>query len=522
MKKQFKMGIAALALGVMPLVTACPGARGGSLILWSSFGSSYTTALTTLVERYMEQHPEIQIDNQSQGSYKQIQTNIMNSISTSSYPNFANGYPDHFAGYIKSGIQLGLDEYIEQWDSEHQDWLAEKGYTSIVDDYYPEYMDENKNLLFHTDGTPYIVGLPFNKSTEVLGYNGFMFDYLKSVDSSVTKIPETWAEWATFGPKLRAIMFTGANALAGKYLYGRQTAQGDASDFTVVANKADAPTGEGIELLLDCSKVDAEHFRVLSWDALDNMFITLVRQWGGQYTSYTAEDMKSPQHGWFTAWDATNKDKTKAALQEIKTLHDAGIFGVPSEMTDDSYASSAFTNNMCFAMSCSSGGLSYNIKNGIRLRLSTVPYKDNDKKYVISQGTNLALFDQGDEDTKKLAFTSMVDFTRDDLQAQWAIETGYFPATKSAYSTTEYQNHLKATYDNTQPQLRAYQEVATLNAQIYTKEGTGWSKFVDPGFVGSSTIREEVEPIVAAVCAGEKTIDAVMAEVVGRLSKYIK
>ncbi len=522
MKKQLKFGLIGTALGVMCLSSCGQTQTGTNLTLWSSFGSSYTSALSTLVDKYMALNPDIVIDNQSQGSYKQLQTNIMNSISTSSYPNFANGYPDHFAGYIKSGIQLELDDYIEQWDAEHADWLEEKGYTSLTDDYYSEYLEENKNLLFHTDGTPYIVGLPFNKSTEVLGYNGFLFDYAKSVDTTITAIPQTWDEWAVFGEKLRTIMFTTNGGLAGKYLYGKQNSNGDASDFQVVADKNNAPTGEGIELLLDCSNVTADKFRVLSWDSLDNMFITIVRQWGGQYTSYTSEDMKNPQHGWFTAWDSNNKAKTKQALETIKNLSDAKIFGTPNQMTDDSYASSAFTTNLCFAMCCSSGGLSYNIKNGIRLRLSTIPYKEADKKYVISQGTNLALFDKGSEEDKKITFDSMVDFTRDDLQAEWAIETGYFPATKSAFNSDEYQAHLNASYDNTNPNLRAYQEVAKLNEQTYTNSSTGWIKFVDPGFVGSSSIREEVESIVTSVCANEKTIDEIMNDIVSRLTKYVK
>ena len=69
--------------------------------------------------------------------------NINATLNTGDYPNMANGYPDHFAGYAKNDALLDLTALINAYDEAH---ASVAGYTKLLDDYYPEYMKENKEL----------------------------------------------------------------------------------------------------------------------------------------------------------------------------------------------------------------------------------------------------------------------------------------------------------------------------------------------------------------------------------------
>ena len=302
----------------------------------------------------------------------------------------------------------------------------------------------------------------------------------------------------------------------------------------------------GDDILMDMHDVTPETCRLMSWDASDNMFITVVRQWGGVYTSYSEADMKMANpHGWveFNNTSVKNdkgvtvnsREKTIAALTFFNGLFgdmdDASsqIFGLPANF-GGLYSSDAFKANKVKFTVCSSGGLSYNTGGGQRFRLAPIPYYDAgelENKYVISQGTNLALFDQGDAATLKKAFSAMVDFTTGGVQASWACDTGYFPGAKSAANAPAYKEMLEST-DYSNANVVAYRESAQINEDEYMVEAKGWTKFVDPGFVGSSTIRATVKNILANVFnhvgagkEGEKTYEAVLNEAYTTLKDYV-
>lgn len=505
----------------------CSGGRGPvAFQMWSGFGSTYSMYLDKLIDYEWETN-QLNIAISSKGSYENLQKAINESIPTLDYPTVANGYPDHFAGYIRTQVQLPLNDFIKEYDAEHG--------TNLMDDYYENYMVENMTLHFQPDGTPSIMGLPFNKSTELLGYNGFFVDYAIS-KGVIADLPETWQEWASEGPALRDLQLS----MCGKYLHGEVDEAGNASNFVL----NDVATGD--DILMDMHDVTPETCRLMSWDASDNMFITVVRQWGGVYTSYSEADMKMPNpHGWveFNNTSVKNdkgvtvnsREKTIAALTFFNGLFgdmdDASsqIFGLPANF-GGLYSSDAFKANKVMFTVCSSGGLSYNTGGGQRFRLAPIPYYDDgelENKYVISQGTNLALFDQGDAATLKKAFSAMVDFTTGGVQASWACDTGYFPGAKSAANAPAYKEMLEST-DYSNANVVAYRESAQINEDEYMVEAKGWTKFVDPGFVGSSTIRATVKNILANVFnhvgagkEGEKTYEAVLNEAYTTLKDYV-
>ena len=490
-------------LALFGLVTvgaaSCSGGRGPvAFQMWCGFGSTYKMYLDKLID-YEWDTKSVNVGLSSKGSYENLQKAINESIPTLDYPTVANGYPDHFAGYIRTQVQVPLNDYIKRYDEAHG--------TDLMNDYYEDYMKENMNLHFQDDGTPSIMGLPFNKSTELFGYNGYFVDYAK-YRGVISELPKTWQEWAEKGPALRDLQLE----MCGKYLHGKADEAGNASDFVL-------NTSSGSDVLLDMSEVTPTTCRLMSWDAADNMFITVVRQWGGVYTSYSQADMKMKDpHGWveFNNVNATNtetgetginsRERTIAALTFFNGLFgsmdnpSSQIFGLPANF-GGLYSSDAFKDNKVMFTVCSSGGLSYNTGGEQRFKLAPIPYFDDgavSRKYVISQGTNLALFDQGDAETLQLAFDTMVDFTTGAAQANWACDTGYFPGSKSAASNKAYVDMLASTdYDNAN--VVAYRESAQVNEQEYMVAAKGWTKFVDPGFVGSSDIRATVKNIISNV-----------------------
>ena len=492
MKAKFKFGLAMLTVAAST-VAGCSLKQNKDfkgVHFWSSFGGAYTTVLNGVVEK-IHNATKIEIKHESQGSYDEINRNMISAIAVGDYPNIAMGYPDHFATYLSSGILQPLDEYLTAED---------------IADYYPEYMNENR---FYDDGganaKERIYALPFNKSTELLGYNGVFVDYCATLDAELANVPRTWGEWVTQGPKYNTIF----KGLMGKKLYGVQNYEGKASEFEVLAPDAEAPTGK--QLLLDMEKVDPKTSCLMSWDATDNAFITLVRQWGAQYTNLPESEKTRPAKkrvGEVLFNSSENQPKVVEMLKFFNRLNKAGIFGTPKAL-GGSYSSDAFAQAKVMFMICSSGGLSYNTaKWNHRFRVSPIPYFDATHKQVISQGANICLTNKGNfEDSVKV----IKALTTGEFQTDWCLQTGYYPCSKSALESAAYQAFINedqgldtdekkaAAYSS--PTRVAYREGSRLNAEEYMGADKGWVKFVDPAFKGSSEMRSVVKGVFDSVFA---------------------
>ena len=204
--------------------------------------------------------------------------------------------------------------------------------------------------------------------------------------------------------------------------------------------------------------------------------------------------------------------------------------------TFGSYSSGAFAMNAVLFTICSTGGLSYNINANQEFRVAPVPYNTADKKFVISQGANITVFDQGyigseagksytAEEMADMCFESIVKMTTGDNQAKFASLTGYFPASKSATESQVYQDFLKGT--ETDPIKRAYRDGARVNNEQYMASDKGWTKFVDPGFLGSSEIRSSVGTLITYIITNQTkadfTLDKYMTDAYNdRFANYIR
>jgi len=515
MKKVSKLITAASVLGMAVVAASCSKSSGGSsqkLEMWVGFGNDYTGEITRVVEEYNASASNYKVNLTTKGAYTKLETAIVNSIGDTSYPNIANGYPDHFAEYVHAGIMVPLNKYIKAWN--------EKNGKNLMDDFYDAYEKENENIYFdQTSSEKVIMGLPFNKSTEVMIANGHLWDYVRSVDSVniPDHYPQSWQELRDVGPHIVTAMSAAMNT-TNNYLWGVvDPATNVASGFEFTSTNS-APSGK--VLIQDFSQVQsANDFRVLGYDDGGNAFTTILRQWGVTYTDFSREIyFEAPaEYGRATFWrdsynDVNQKERTLDAMMFFKDLFNKKIFGLPAAFGESQYCTKPFKAGKCMFTIGSSGGLSNSVDASNRIDLNHIPYYDDGatvRKAVISQGTSLGLFNQfsskeNAEAERQAAFDAMVAICTGELQGSWVSATGYFPSSESAMNSTSYKALLEKPDSDASPLQKMYKAAAKLNKEVYDKaEENKWDKFVDHGFLGSSAIRTECGSIIQNICAAE-------------------
>lgn len=514
MKKVSKLIAAMGVVSFAAVAASCSKSSGGSKTLdfWVGFGNDYTGEITRVVEEY-NKTASMKLKLTTKGAYTKLESAIVDSIGNTSYPNIANGYPDHFAEYVHAGIMYPLNKYIEAWN--------QKNGKDLMSDFYEAYTVENENIYFEKNSDKKVImGLPFNKSTEVMIANGRYYDYVRSLDPSIPEeVPATWQELEVVGPKIVSALNGAICDETHNYIWGEVDASGKASNFEVTQDNV-APAGK--VLIQDVSAVkSANDFRVLGYDDGGNAFVTLLRQWGSLYTDFSKDIyFQAPaEFGratfWRTDYNGVNyQEKTLDAMMFVKGLYESKTFGLPAAFGESNFCTKPFKAGKCMFTIGSSGGLSNSVDSSKRIEIHHIPYYDDGetvRKAVISQGTSLGLFNQfssegSAEAERQAAFDAMVAICTGELQGSWVSATGYFPSSKSAMNSASY----KALVENTDPTpLQAmYQKAAILNKDVYDKaEENKWVKFVDPGFLKSSAIREAVGKIIQNVCARDGVVD---------------
>lgn len=481
-KKIIPLGMS-LLLG-MGAITGC--SNKPKLLFWTGFGEAVTGVIEVLMNEYEKANPDYDIVYESKGGYDGLQKAISLSASTGNYPHIAVGYPDHMAGYIVSEILQPLDSFIEQ---------EEEGF---LDDFLPDYLRENQELAYrrNTDGTfdytrPFTMGLPFNKSTEVLVANKTMMDYFHAVDETIV-VPETWEGLAEVG--LKMVTHFNTNELAGKIVKTDKS----------IYKPAEGETYTGDDILLDFTGVKPGEFRPFSWDSTANMFITLVRQWGAEYSKMGA-DIRT---GKYLFNNEENQPKVVKMLALMKKMYDQGIIGIPATWGESSYSSNPFNANKIAMTVSSSAGVKYNVPPGNKFKISINPllhHVDEEgvaHKTVISQGTNLMMFQKGDDAAKQAAW-KFIKYMTTEVNDRFSIGAAYYPVTYTMASSLTYTEFLGQDTTNLIDSDVAVIDAANVNANVYIDETKNWHKFVDPAFVGSSEIRSEVANLFGILFAGE-------------------
>lgn len=450
--------------------------KGVSISLWTGFGENVKKVLEPILEEFSAK-TGIKVKHESKGGYPNLQTAINLSATRKAYANIALGYPDHFAGYITSNIQLRLDGLIEN-DHKRAVTTDENGISYDKDglmclnyeDFYEDYREENEKLEFNEEGKPYILGVPFNKSSEVMCYNAEFFEWCAKQDDLKDSIfiPKTWAEVKSVGLAVKELF-------KNKKAYGRILCD-DGGVYDSV------PTGK--KAVIDLIAVPSvDEFRFFSYDSTENMFITLIRQYGSVYTEV---DTEKTGVGYAAFNDPEHRAATLEAMAMLRDLWNNGLIGIASTFNEQQYCSTPFKKGQSLLNVGSTGGLTNVVGTTFTTKAAPIPVKDLEHKFVISQGTNLALFNKGNEKQIVAAWKLMVYLSQ---QANGAFcgnkNSGYFPTCEYAKNSEEYQEYLEQDLSGA---ALLQQEAAAINSSDYEE----YTRFVDPGFRGSSSIRTEV------------------------------
>ena len=457
---------------------------------WTGFGSDITGYLDDQILPEFAEKTGITITHTTKGGYDNLQKAVNLGAGHRTYPNIVVGYPDHFASYVASNMQLRLDPYFKD-DAEGQ---------AFMDDIYPSYMDENQQLEFKEDGTGYTLGVPFNKSTEVLVYNENFFNSTIVKGWGILKVPQTWDEVETYGK----IAIEKLTPFFGQIL---------GTDGVGYTKESDMPSG--VSILANLTTATADTFYFLGYDSQANLFISSLRQWGGKYT-----EIDQATGMGYAVYDNAECREMLAFMRRLSNEH---VLAIPSSFGGTSlYCSDYYKNYQCMMNVGSSAGLSHYTDANLKSTsgVTSVPYKDEDHKYVISQGTNLAMLNKGTDTEVLASWKALKYLTTGETNGLFCALTGYYPATKSAYNSTTYQEFLNETPSDENDANK--KKAAKANSEIYDADNSGWHKFVDPGFNGSSAVRTEIESVMSRTLLETTDIDTILKESYATISAYVR
>lgn len=479
---------------------------GASITFWTPFGAEIEGYVESYIQDFENEYG-INVELESKGSYDNLRKAIVGAATSGKYPNVALAYPDHMAEYVNNDIILRLDSFFEH-DNETTNSLVSDNVSLAISDFYSDYMKENQLVEFKSDGSGYTLGVPFNKSTEVMVYNETFFDWASSVDSDI-KVPTTYEELEVIGTKILNVMDNAYGKIIGEdnkiYNSAKDAPNGKIKlDFTKLTKNTD-PTD---------SKLESTRFVPFSYDSQANFFITLCRQWGGEYTG-----VDQNKHGKLLF----NSDKVKEGLAYIQKLFNKGIIGIPASYGEAKYNSNPFKKIQTVMNIGSTAGADNALASGDKFTTGSAPvlYKDSEHKYVISQGTNLVMLDKG-SDKERLASWQLVKYLSKKVNGEFAIDSGYFPSCEYAQNSEKYQEFLNMNPSKLLPNEVQSQQIAKINSSIYMSESENWTKFVDTPFVGSARCREEVATIIPQLFTDKKTPEQVLETALKNLVDFNK
>ena len=149
------------------------------ITFWHAMGGGQGEALESLVADFEKEHPNIKVNLQNQGNYGDLNQILVATMqSPSDLPTITQAYPDWMLQFEDANLVTDLTDMVKGEDG-----------IEDYDDIFPGVREE-----IEQDGK--IMGLPFNKSTEVLWYNKTLFDELG------LEVPKTYDELKEVSKKI--------------------------------------------------------------------------------------------------------------------------------------------------------------------------------------------------------------------------------------------------------------------------------------------------------------------------------
>ena len=456
-----------------------------TITLYHSNGDTISAALNSYGESFEALYPNITVViEKSAATYDELRENTVNAIKGGTLPNIIQGYPDHVMEYIDYEAVIPLTPFIYHPTFGFNPEVVEESFLDIVLSYRQE------NSQYTTDGEYY--SLPFNKSTEVMIYNKTLIDALIA-EGVIDEIPNTWQ---------------GLFAIADDMTRVAVEDGGIIDQLMDVLNSSTDPNHHKTPAEIQAIK---DNFIPISYDSPANAFITLTRQWGGQYTG-----LDSNRDGEILF----DSPQTRAMLSYFFDYRDVvgepGVFTIPGRWGIQ-YASDAFKTGQTVVTFGSTGGARYNTPTLVDVNNTTttdddilsfefgvapMPYNADmpENRTAIQQGTNMSITSAGTDQQKLASWLFLKYLTSKEVQLDFAKQTGYSPVRNTVYAEESYINFTNGfKEDGVTPEkgemlMKAYAAQAAALQSEYL--------FFDQAFVGSSQVRADVEDAFGRVMLG--------------------
>lgn len=435
--------------------------------LWHSNGDTIEAALNRYADDFEVLYPNITVNIVKGGNnYDELRENLVNAIRGGQIPNIVQGYPDHVMEYIDNEALVSLTPYIYDSTWGYNSEIESQSFLDILLSYRRE------NSQYTTDGEYYSV--PFNKSTEVMIYNKTMFDILIA-DGVIDEVPTTWQ---------------GLFAVADDLMLIKDDV---IDDITSSLNESTTlslhKTPEEIQTIKD-------NFVPITYDSPANAFITLLRQWGGDYTTIDA------QRQGVVLFD---NDEARDMLSYFFDARQT-VFTVPAQWGLE-YGSDAFKLGQTAVTFGSTGGARYNtpdVVNGefvFEFGVAPMPYNADhpEERTAIQQGTNMSITTTGTDQDRLASWLFLKYLTSYEVQLDFALTTGYSPVRTSVYTDPIY-SQFRQGLDSLGNPLTGEMLMKSLAANAAAEQAD--YLFFDQAYVGSSAAREAVEVAFERVMLG--------------------
>jgi ABC-type glycerol-3-phosphate transport system substrate-binding protein len=444
--------------------------------LWHSNGATIENALNGYAEDFMALYPNITVNIIKSGNnYDELRENVINAIRGGELPNIVQNYPDHVMEYIDNAAVVPLTPFMYHPVHGYDPNVTEQSLLDIVLSYRKE------NSQYTPDGEYYSV--PFNKSTEVMIYNKTIMDALVA-DGTIDAIPDVWT-WQ--------LLFDLADDME------RVAVQEGIIDQIVAnlnqsTNEAEHKTPEELQSIKD-------NFVPIAYDSPANAFITLTRQWGGQYTGLGSDRVGQILF---------DNPQTREAMSYFYDHRDdgqtAGAFTIPGRWGTE-YASDSFKMGQTAVTFGSTGGARYNTPSTVNgeyvfeFGVAPMPYNADmpENRTAIQQGTNMSITSAGTDQQKLASWLFLKYLTSYDVQLDFALETGYSPVRNSVYTDSTYINFTNGNDSEGTP-LAGEMLMKSKAAEAAAMQAD--YLFYDQAFVGSSDARAAVEDAFGRIILG--------------------
>ncbi len=439
------------------------------ITLWSITGKNNQAQLQSYIDKFMKAEPNVTVNNviQTGMSYNELKEAVIKGFSANNYPDMVQCYADHVAEYIKYGKAVNLDSYI---DNAEYGWTAED-----KADIYQSFITEGQE--YATAGT---YSVPYCKSTEAMYYNA---DILIGLDLS------KYDSSINGGKKLSAAYL---DDLTWEELFEHLCP-------AIVAYNDSLPDNKKI------LKNDQDYSAVFAYDSDDNLFITLAKQYGINYTSVDTTTGK----GKFNFGEGEDKTKMETLLKKFAEYAKKGYI-ISKGSAGNNYTNTYFTKQNTLFSVGSTGGYKYQFDstNPMNVGVAKIPHAEGKSQYTINQGPSLSILDHSDANKKLASWLLYKTITDEECSLDWALNSGYMGIRKSNTSNDEY----KDASDYESKDAKTIDRLSAYNMTYSGRSDVLNSLYVSPAFVGSSTARTQVGAIITKVLTktndAEKDIDS--------------